>query len=254
MTAVVLTYHGIDDADSPLCVSPRLFRAHLEVISRSGAQVMTLSELVERPSDAAAHDAVAITFDDGLRSVIEEAAPMLHARGMPATVFAVAGRLGADNGWPTQPDGAPRLPLAGAEELAALVDEGWEIGSHGMEHAPLAGASHDELEREIVASRRRLEGAIGAPIRSFAFPYGALPDGEGWELLRREYAVACTTQLGSVERLADPFLVPRIEIHYVRRPDLLERTLQGRLSVYLGARRLGARARRLLRKDYAELR
>ena len=251
MTALILTYHAIEEGPAPLCVAPRVLRSHLDVLARSGAEMLTVSELLERMAELPER-AVAITFDDGFRSVVEEAAPMLHARGMPATVFAVAGHLGADNGWLTQPPKAPRRPLASGGELAALVDEGWEIGSHGLDHAPLTGAAGVLLERELVTSREQLEAIVEAPVRSYAYPYGALPGPEGRQVVEREYASACTTELGAVEEGADPHALPRVEIHYLRRPALLARALEGSLSTYLSARRVGARARRLIRRDFAK--
>jgi peptidoglycan/xylan/chitin deacetylase (PgdA/CDA1 family) len=252
VSAVILTYHAIEDGPPPLCVDPKTFRAHLDVIQRSEAEVLTVSELVEAlRSEEPPERAVAITFDDGLRSVVTEAAPMLHARGMPATVFAVAGHLGRVNDWPTQPPGAPRRLLADAEALAALVDEGWEVGSHGYEHAPLEGADEALLEHELVASRRRLESVVEAPVTSFAFPYGALPDAAGAEAVRSVYSAACTTELRTLPSKPDPLALPRVEVHYVRRPELVERALYGYLNVYLRARGLGARARRMVRRDYA---
>ncbi|MGI8593479.1 MAG: polysaccharide deacetylase family protein [Solirubrobacteraceae bacterium] len=251
MTALILTYHAIEEGPAPLCVAPRVFRAHLDAIAGSGAEVLTVSELVER-MDELPERAVAITFDDGFRSVVEEAAPLLDARRMPATVFAVAGHLGADNGWPTQPPNALRRPLASGAELAALVDEGWEIGSHGLDHAPLTGAAGVLLQRELVTSRERLEAIVHAPVRSYAYPYGALPGPEGRLAVEHEYAAACTTELGGVQNGADPHALPRLEVHYVRRPDLLGRALDGSLTTYLNARRLGARARRMIRRDYAK--
>lgn len=253
MSVVILTYHAVEDGPAPLCVGPKLFRAHLDAIAKSEATVLTVAELAERLAARALPErAVAITFDDGLHSVVEEAAPMLHARGMRATVFAVAGHLGGENDWPTQPARAPRRRLATGEELAKLVDEGWEVGSHGFDHAPLDGAEGSRLDRELSGSRRRLEELIEAPVTSFALPYGAPPSGAARELLASEYAVACTTELDGVGANADPLALPRVEVHYVRRPDLLARALDGSLSTYLHARRLGARARRLVLRDYAK--
>jgi hypothetical protein len=48
----------------------------------------------------------------------------------------------------------------------------------------------------------------------------------------------------------DIFDLPRIDAHYLRRLDLLERLLVGRLDGYLLLRRVAARARRTVRKDY----
>jgi hypothetical protein len=48
----------------------------------------------------------------------------------------------------------------------------------------------------------------------------------------------------------DPHGIPRVDIHYLRRTELLRRALDGGLDAYLSARRLGARVRRLVRADY----
>ncbi len=206
MSALILTYHAIEDGPPPLCVAPATFRAHLDAVAASGAEVLTLAALAKciarrEPPERA----VAITFDDGLRSVVHEAAPMLGARRMPATVFAVAGHLGRQSDWPTQPLRAPRRLLASSDELTELTDEGWEIGCHGLDHAPLSGATGALLERELVTARQRLEAALDRPVTSFAYPYGALPGPEGRALVEREYAAACTTVLGTVEE--DPVAV-----------------------------------------------
>ena len=252
MSVLILTYHAIEDGPPPLCVAPATFGAHLDAIAGSGAEVLTLASLAERIAQRELPErAVAITFDDGLRSVVREAAPMLGARGMPATVFAVAGHLGGQSDWPTQPPKAPRRPLASSDELIGLADRGWEIGCHGFDHAPLTGATGAELERELVTARERLEAAVGRPVTSLAYPYGALPGLEGRALVEREYAAACTTELGAVEEGADLHALPRVEVHYVRRPDLLSRAIEGKLSSYLTARRLGSRARRMVRPDYS---
>jgi peptidoglycan/xylan/chitin deacetylase (PgdA/CDA1 family) len=252
VTALILTYHAIDDGPPAVCVDPKTFRAHLDAIARTGAEVLTVSELVEALGrDDPPERAVAITFDDGFRSVVREAAPMLHARGMPATVFAVAGHLGRENDWPSRLPDTPRRALADAEALAALVDEGWEIGSHGYAHAPLGAADDALLERELVASRRSLETVVDTPVTSFAYPYGVLPDAAGLEAVRGAYATACTAELRTVSSKADPVALPRVEVQYVRRPELIERALHGYLDAYLWTRGLGARVRRMVRRDYA---
>jgi len=82
VTAVILTYHAIEDGPPPLCVDPKTFRAHLDAIGRSGAEVLTVSELVEAlGGDEPPERAVAITFDDGFRSVVREAAARPRSRG-----------------------------------------------------------------------------------------------------------------------------------------------------------------------------
>lgn len=250
---LVLTYHAVaaGRSRSPLSVEPALFAEHLDCLAGT-ATFLTVSELGVRLTAGTLPDrAVAITFDDGLRSVATDAAPLLVERGLPATVFCVSGRLGSDSSWPSAPAGAPSAPLLSAAELAELADAGFEIGSHGMHHAPLVGGSEWLLRKEIADSRLVLEQAVGVQVTSFAYPYGAGPSPTAARLVASTYAAACTTVLAEVRPGSDVHALPRVDAHYLRRPALLRRAVRGSLDNYLRVRALGAGARRRLVKDYA---
>jgi peptidoglycan/xylan/chitin deacetylase (PgdA/CDA1 family) len=251
MSAVVLTYHAIDDGPPPLFVHPRVFRQHLDCLHELGVTTVTVSELADRlRAGDLGERTVAITFDDGFASVARTAAPLLAERDMRATVFCVAAHLGGENDWPTDPTQVPRRPLATAAELARLTHDGFEIGAHGMTHAPLHRARDEELHRELLDAKGVLEGEVGAPVRSLAYPYGLEPGEGGHALVREAYAAACSGKLRRVPIAASPHAIPRVDAHYVRRPALLRGVLRGHLDGYLAARRAGARARRLARRDY----
>jgi peptidoglycan/xylan/chitin deacetylase (PgdA/CDA1 family) len=235
--SLILTYHAIEAGPAPLCIEPELFARHLDEIVSSGAEVVTVSELRELER------AVALTFDDGYASVAAVVAPLLAARGLVATAFCVAGRLGGRSDWRSRAARARVLPLASASELRRLADAGWEIGSHGFDHEP-------GIDR-VVESRRLLEEAVGRPVRSFAYPYGVVLEGAPAGLAEGGYEAACTTRPSRVRPGADPYLLPRVDAHYLRRPSLLRAVLAGRLDGYLAARGIAARARRLLVRDYA---
>ena len=93
----VLAYHSLDSTGSVISTPPRVFREQMRFLKRDGVPVIDLSEL------AAGANGVAITFDDGFRSVYEHAAPLLGELGFPATVFVVSGHAGGQNNWPSQP-------------------------------------------------------------------------------------------------------------------------------------------------------
>ena len=173
--ALVLTYHAIEPGPPPLCIDSALFAAHVECIGESDATAVTVSQLADAlRTGSLKRPLVAVTFDDGAASVARVAAPLLRARGVPATIFCVAGHIGGMNDWSTGRSG-PSFRLARSEELIELADQGFEIGCHGMTHAPLREGLGVVLEDEIVAAQRLLEGEVGAPVRSFAYPYGATP-------------------------------------------------------------------------------
>ena len=205
------------------------------------------------PAQTSADRLVAFTFDDGFASVARNAAPVLAAHGLPATVFCVAGHIGGRNDWASNPSGGVDSALVSADDIEELVSAGFEIGSHGFEHLPVPEASGAALEQEITGSKDALEQLTGTEVRSYAYPYGALPRAEVRSRVERTYAAACTTRVGLVGSRPDMHALPRVDAHYVRRPELLRRAIEGSLGPYLAARRFGAQARRTFRKDYVTL-
>ena len=248
--ALILTYHAIEPGPAPLCIDPALFAAHLDCLVEARVRVVTLDRLLrELRAGPTTERAVALTFDDGFASVVDHALPLLTERGFPATVFCVAGHLGRDNDWPTQSPHVPRLALADAATLASVAGDRVEIGSHGIQHAPLGSVSDEVIRREIVDSRAALEDAVGTAVHWFAHPYGVAPGPRAREWLEANYAGACSSELRPLSVDADPFALPRIDAHYLRRPARLRRVLDGS-DVYLHARRAGSRLRRRLRADH----
>jgi peptidoglycan/xylan/chitin deacetylase (PgdA/CDA1 family) len=85
----VLAYHDVPDVD--------LFAAQLDWLTTHMTPVSLddVREHVVKGSALPPHP-VLLTFDDGDRSVLEVAAPLLRARGVPAVVYVVAGLIGTD--------------------------------------------------------------------------------------------------------------------------------------------------------------
>jgi peptidoglycan/xylan/chitin deacetylase (PgdA/CDA1 family) len=247
---LVVTYHAIEEGDSPLCIEPALFEEHVEALAAATAAVLTVSELARGARDGTLPEgAVAITFDDAFASVSRAAAPILDRHGYPATVFAVVDHLGGANDWSTQPAHAPRRPLLGVEELRSLAAGGWEVGSHGLSHTPLGKADAVAVGSELGDSRARLAELTGGTVTSFAFPYGSVPVHAGRHLADAGYETGLGARLGRVDGRSDPYLLPRVDAHYLRRTPRLLDALEGRIA-YLRLRGVAARVRRMVRADY----
>jgi hypothetical protein len=88
------------------------------------------------------------------------------------------------------------------------------------------------------------------PVRSFAFPYGSIPDGAAHALVEAGYVAACTTRPGHVSLGTDLLALPRVDAHYLRSPARLQRAAGGGDLAYLAVRRAASRARRLIATDY----
>jgi peptidoglycan/xylan/chitin deacetylase (PgdA/CDA1 family) len=90
---LILAYHGISTHDEHLWddsmfMPAEVFRRRLELIKRSGCQVLPLSEAVERLYENTLPDrSVAITFDDGTQDFYRAAFPLLREFNFPVTVY-----------------------------------------------------------------------------------------------------------------------------------------------------------------------
>ncbi|HKE02105.1 MAG TPA: polysaccharide deacetylase family protein, partial [Planctomycetota bacterium] len=58
------------------------------------------------------------------------------------------------------------------EEVRELDRAGVEVGTHTISHPILARCSDEEVEREILEGRRRVEAWLGHPVSTFAYPWG----------------------------------------------------------------------------------
>jgi len=218
MSVAILTYHSLDDSGSVLSVAPRMFAAQMQSLAQAGLRVAALDEvpgLLQRGESA-----VVLTFDDGFRSVREHAAPVLARFGFPATVFLVAAHCGRDNGWSTQPAAVARRPLLDWDEIKTLRAAGLRFGAHSRSHPVLTELSLPAAESEMLDSKGIIETALGEPVDSFAYPYGAC-NGPIRALVQRHFRLACGVRLGYAERRSDLMELERLDMYYWRRqPDL----------------------------------
>jgi peptidoglycan/xylan/chitin deacetylase (PgdA/CDA1 family)/predicted phosphodiesterase len=98
--ALILVYHGVATETDTRWVDPRFsvpvaaFEAQMRFLSRH-RRVLALSELLEvlRRRESPPPGSVVITFDDGYRSTLETAAPILKRYRLPAVVYLPTGYI-----------------------------------------------------------------------------------------------------------------------------------------------------------------
>ena len=101
---------------------------------------------------------VTLVFDDGYKSVIEKAFPLMEKYGFKGTVYVATDLIG-------QPG------YMSWEDLQFLQANGWEIASHSVTHSNLVDLDEEVLRFELAASKQVLE-EHGLRVRHFASPYG----------------------------------------------------------------------------------
>jgi peptidoglycan/xylan/chitin deacetylase (PgdA/CDA1 family) len=173
--SVVLGYHGVDhvrrrDDLSRLILSPERFRAQIELLSCAGFRFLTLVELARLAAGGTPPAGfAAVTFDDGMRNNHEVALPILREYGIRATVYVTIGFIDGTSPW-VGSGGAGAMMTH--EQLRELHSAGWELGAHTMSHPDLATMRYADCLREIRDSRLALEEIVGAPVETFAYPFG----------------------------------------------------------------------------------
>lgn len=238
----VLTFHGVDGSGSVLSVRPDTLASLVAGLRRSGHAIVPLIELLDGP----AHERrVALTFDDGFRSVAQAALPVLSEAGVTATLFLVTGAVGSDNRWPGQPPGMPVFPMLDWDGVEALHGAGWQIESHGASHADLRTLGDAALDEDLGRAQAEIERRLGRRPDVFAYPYGYL-DERVVACARRHHAWAVTTRMASLDAASDPHRVPRIDAYYLQ-----PAWLHGRLDRVAGRLWLAGR-RRLRALRYGE--
>jgi len=167
----------------------------MSFLKRSGLRGVSVRELLRAMGTEGARGLVGLTFDDGYDNFLHAALPILERYGFSATVFAVGGLLGAENTW----DERPRMRLLEAEGIREAARRGMEVGSHGMRHIRLSGLRTEQLEKEVVESRRVLGEVLGEAVEGFCYPYGSV-DGAAARSVHQAgytYACACWTRVES---------------------------------------------------------
>lgn len=159
--ACVLLYHRVADAVADpweLAVTPGHFDEQMAVLRRR-ATVVRLSDLPDLLARRGApRRCVAVTFDDGYADNLHAAVPSLERHDVPATVFVVAGAIGAREFWwdrlarlLLEPGTLPErlaLTLDGVEREWLLGDwatysaETWRAHRARPANAPPATARH----------------------------------------------------------------------------------------------------------------
>jgi len=171
MTATVLAYHAVGDVPRAddlhnLWVGTQEFAEQLRTLARH-ADVVTLDDLVA--GRARGRRTVAITFDDGYRSVLTTALPLLEEHGFPATIFVPTAYIGDRNRWDAE--GVDHLDILDADELRSMTSRGITIESHGHAHIDLSTADDRAVRTDLEQSIAALTELRGTPPAYLAYPF-----------------------------------------------------------------------------------
>ncbi len=223
----ILMYHKI--AQRPprvrlkgLYVTPATFVRHLTELTGEGFAACSPGEAC---SNGTAGPRIALTFDDGFRSVFENALGPLQEHRKSAIQFLVPNFIGKFNEWDLR-DGEAAEPLMDAGQIRDWLRAGHSIGSHSLTHARLTRLTLRDAREEIFASKNKLEDLFGVAIEHFCYPYGDWNESVRDLVVEAGYRTACTTDFGINTPATPPLALHRIT---ARHPTRTLRSLKAKL-------------------------
>ncbi|MEW6008514.1 MAG: polysaccharide deacetylase family protein [Candidatus Omnitrophota bacterium] len=158
---ITLLYHSVGyvaSKDDPLKLNilPQVFERHLEIISRYSNKIR-------------------LTFDDGYSNIFKNAFPLIKKHNLDTIIFLVTDFIdGKVDSKIFGKENFNERPLSW-EEIRLMDKSGIKFGSHSKTHLLLTKISEDELRRECIDSKKRIEEVLGHEIENFSYPFG----GEG---------------------------------------------------------------------------
>jgi peptidoglycan/xylan/chitin deacetylase (PgdA/CDA1 family) len=166
---VVLQYHHVDNnTPAVTSVSPAKFKEHMQYLSEHHS-VMSLQAGLDaiRQNKPLPENAIAITFDDGYRNILENAHPILSEYDFPYTVFINPDSIGSLTNHLTWDEVKQMQPLA-------------DFANHTLGHPHLLVREQHESEQawldrvmnNILAAEDMLTSRLGYSRKWLAYPYG----------------------------------------------------------------------------------
>lgn len=151
---------------------------------------------------------IVCTFDDGYKTLVANAAPILQKYGFSATVFVCTSLIGKDNTWNNK-DAKLRQHLD-INDITTLKDYGWEIASHGVSHRNLLKLNDKDLIYELSQSHEIICKMVGNSF-SYAYPYGAYNEFIK-QSVKKYYRYAFAVSQGGTSLIVDSLQIRRYSI------------------------------------------
>ena len=179
----ILCYHSVGQSEFGVNdVDPARFRRHIELTLNAGYRFVPASEIA---ITGGGDMDIAVTFDDGLKSVRTIAAPILKAYNIPFTFFPVT--EWADRKHPWYQD-----RVLDWRDMESLITDGAELGSHSARHPDFASIDPQRAIDELEESRETIQQRLGFAPNMFAIPFGQSgnwPDGCAQAARRAGYEI-----------------------------------------------------------------
>jgi peptidoglycan/xylan/chitin deacetylase (PgdA/CDA1 family) len=206
----VVVYHNISaQAKGKLTIAARTFEAHMRLLHAEGFHAVSLAHYREFMAGRRQlpRKSVVLTFDDGYRSFLQYARPLLKDLGFTATLFVYSDFVGSANGlsW---------------SDLRTLTGEGFDVQAHSKSHANLRrnegesqAAYAKRMDAELAQPMALFEKHLGYRSTVLAYPFGDTDEDLVRLMIKHGYAGGFTVRRQSNSSFTYPFKLSRSQIY-----------------------------------------
>ena len=171
-TLQVLTYHRFESRENPpgTVVSPRLFAEQMAWLADHPIPVLGLRESLKLAAgQPVTTPAVALTADDGWRTVYTEMFPVVRRHNMPVTLFLNPPMIGHGGAYLTW-EMVAELKASGLFDIQAHTLSHPNFNEERRKRSPADYAAF--VARELADCRTMLAERVGAAVDLLAWPFG----------------------------------------------------------------------------------
>lgn len=216
----ILMYHKIPEtpiaSQHKIFVTKTNFEKHLSFFKACGFKTLTFSDLQQFRTGQQSFESfpkkpLILTFDDGYKDNLENAAPILKKFGFQAQVFLLADPNLSSNQWDTG-SSEPSHEIVSGSERHQWKSSPFAIGSHGFTHKKITEMNAESALSELVESKKSLENEFDVPVNVFAFTYGVTTPSAGELAQAAGYSYAVNTDTGGRLLEEEPYSIFRVSI------------------------------------------
>ena len=161
------------------------FEAQMRYLQEQGYTSLFFSEL----DKALPEKSVIVSFDDGFRSVYDNAAPIMQKYGIKGNIYLPTAYIGQDG------------KFMDWDMVRRLQENGFEMQAHTHNHVDIRTLSAEDMQREVQNSNEYFIRELGKAPCAICLPFGTY-DRRSVKLLKKtgKYRYILASYYGRVER------------------------------------------------------
>jgi peptidoglycan/xylan/chitin deacetylase (PgdA/CDA1 family) len=209
----ILAYHRFDPSvPRPTTVRTSAFESQLKWLDDHHYQVLPLHSAIEKlrsRGDEPAAPAVAITVDDGHRSVYTEMFPLLLKHHIPVTLFIYPSAI-SNASYALTWEQVRQMQKSGLVDIQSHTF--WHPNFH-KERGHLTDAQYKTfVTLQLTRSRQILNSRLGSQVDVLAWPFGIYDPNLEEAARQAGYEAAFAYEGGAARAGCDMFAIPRIPV------------------------------------------